>query len=160
VGAFAGFLIDGLAFDDEGLTDMREVEVAVEFGGCPDAPGFDPAVVRRGELDEVGLLAIFEVQGDVLFEGGLVGFDGEVVMGAALDQVSGQLALGQQRVGGDLPRVKPEGRLLSLISIASSSGMTMPISLVCLTASASPSTGRVPTFFGCSRSWCGGRRRS
>jgi hypothetical protein len=48
------------------------------------------------------LLAILEVQRDVLFEGWLVGFDREVVIGAALDQVSGQLALGQQGVGGDL----------------------------------------------------------
>ena len=62
----------------------------------------DAAVVRRGELDEVGLLAIFEVQGDVLFEGRLVGFDREVVMSATLDQVSRQLALGQQCVGGDV----------------------------------------------------------
>jgi hypothetical protein len=43
-----------------------------------------------------------EVQGDVLFEGGLVSFNREEVMGATLDQVSRQLALGQQRVGGDL----------------------------------------------------------
>jgi len=102
VGALAGFLIDGFAFDDEGLSDMREVEVGVELGGCPDLTGFDAAVVRRGALDEVGLLAIFEMQGDVLFEGGLIGFDREEVMGAAPDQVSRQLALGQQRVGGDL----------------------------------------------------------
>ena len=102
MGAFAGFLIDGLAFDDEGLTDMREVEVAVEFGGCPDLAGFDAAVVRRGELDEVGLLAIFEVQGDVLFEGRLISLNREVIIGAAPDQVSGQRALGQQGVGGNL----------------------------------------------------------
>ena len=103
MGTLAGFLIHGLAFDDKGLTDMREVEVAVEFGGCPDAAGFDAAVVGRGEFDEVGLLASLEVQGDVLFEGGLVGFDGEVVMGGTLDhQVLSQLALGQQRVGGNL----------------------------------------------------------
>ena len=37
-----------------------------------------------------------------MFEGRLVSLDDEVVMGVALDQVSGQLALGQQRVGGDL----------------------------------------------------------
>ena len=72
MGAFAGFLIDGFAFDDEGLSDMREVEVGIEFGGCPDAAGFDATVVRRGELNKVGLLAILEVQGDVLFEGRLV----------------------------------------------------------------------------------------
>ena len=36
-----------------------------------------------------------------MFEGRLVSLDDEVVMGVALDQVSGQLALGQQRVGGD-----------------------------------------------------------
>jgi hypothetical protein len=102
VGALTGCLFDGFAFDDEGLSDVREVEVGVEFGGCPDAPCFDAAVVWRGELNEVGLLAILEVQRDVLFEGWLVGFDREVVIGAALDQVSGQLALGQQGVGGDL----------------------------------------------------------
>ena len=57
---------------------------------------------RGPALDKVGLLAIFEVQGDVLFEGRLVSFDREVVMGTTLDQVLGQPALGQQRVGGDL----------------------------------------------------------
>jgi hypothetical protein len=152
VGAFGGFLIDGFAFDDEGLTDVGEVEIAVEFNGCPDLTGFDAAVVRRGELDEVGLLAIFEVQGDVLFEGRLVGFDREVVMGGPLDP----------RYPASLRWVNSASAVmfLSLISIASSSGMTVAISLVCLTASASPATGRVPTFFGCSRSWCGDRRRS
>ncbi len=102
MGALSGRLFDGFAFDDEGLSDVREVEVGVEFGGCPDAPGFDAAVIRRGDLNKVGLLAILEVQGDVSFEGGLVGFDREEVMGATLDQVSRQLALGQQRVGGDV----------------------------------------------------------
>lgn len=102
MGSFAGRFFDGFTFDDEGLTDMREVEVGVEFGGCPDLTGFDATVIRRGELDEVGLLTIFEVQGDILYEGRLISFDSEVIIGAAPDQVLGQLALGQQGVGGDL----------------------------------------------------------
>ncbi len=103
MGALAGLLIDGFAFNDEGLSDVREVEVGVEFGGGPDLAGFDAAVVGWSVLDEVRLLAILEEQGDVFFEGRLVSLDGEGVVGGAFgDQVIGQLALGEQSVGGDV----------------------------------------------------------
>ena len=103
VRAFAGLFVDGVAFDDKGLTEVRKVEIAIEFGGGPDLAGFDAAVIGRRVLDEGGLLAILEVQSDVAFEGGLVTLDGEVVMGGTLGhQVLGQLALGQQGVGADV----------------------------------------------------------
>ena len=101
--AFAGLFVDGVAFDEEGLTEVREVEVVIEFGGGPDLACFDAAVIGRRMLDEVGLLAILEVQGDISLKGGLVAFDGEVVMGGPLDhQILGELALGQQGVGADV----------------------------------------------------------
>ncbi len=56
----------------------------------------------QGErLAEVGLAAALEDQADVFAQGRLVVFDGEDVVGVVVDQVFGELALGQQRVGGD-----------------------------------------------------------
>ena len=45
-GAFAGFLLDALAFDDEGLTDVGEVKVVVQCGSGPDLRGSRYARVR------------------------------------------------------------------------------------------------------------------
>jgi hypothetical protein len=45
---------------------------------------------------------VFEEQADIGQQGRLVVFDGEQVMGAPLfDQVAGELALGEQGVGGE-----------------------------------------------------------
>ena len=47
---------------------------------------------------------------NVLEEVGLVAFDGEVVMRLpVLDQIGGELALGQQRIGGDLLALDIDG---------------------------------------------------
>ena len=52
--------------------------------------------------DKIGLLAVFETQGDVFKESGLIVFDREVVMGFTVsDQILGDLALGQEGIGGD-----------------------------------------------------------
>ena len=50
---------------------------------------------------EVGFATWFEERLEVGHEVGLVGLDGEQVMGALAVQEVGELALGQQRVGGE-----------------------------------------------------------
>jgi len=52
-------------------------------------------MIQGGRLAEVGLAAAFEDQADVFTQGRLVVFDGEDVMGVVLDQVFGELALGE-----------------------------------------------------------------
>jgi hypothetical protein len=106
VGGFTGvlavFFICGFPLDDKSLSDVREVEIAVELGCGPDFADFDPAVDRRFAMDKIRLLAVFKVQGDVLKKSWLVVFDGEVVMSVSLlDQIGGDLALGQQGIGGN-----------------------------------------------------------
>jgi hypothetical protein len=58
---FPGLFFYGLPFDDEGLSDVGEVEVLVEFRAGPDLADFDPAMVRRRTLNEVGFKAVLEV---------------------------------------------------------------------------------------------------
>ena len=54
-------------------------------------------------LDKIRLFSILKEQDDILKQGRLVGFDGEVVMGPLFfDQVLGQFSLGQQGIGGDV----------------------------------------------------------
>lgn len=58
---------------------------------------------KRWRLGEVGRTAPREVQRNVAFEGGLIAFDREVVVRLTRDEVLGQRALCQQRIGGDVP---------------------------------------------------------
>ncbi len=83
-----------MAFDGKCLSNVGEVEVIIELGSDPDFSGFNPAMLRGLSIDEVGLLSISEEELDVRKERGLVSFDGEVVVGASLDQVMGEFALG------------------------------------------------------------------
>ena len=63
------------------------------------------------------------MEGDVLEQGGLVAFAGEVVMGlSVLNQVGGELALGQPRIGGDvlaldLDGIQQRGGHLNLVGL-------------------------------------------
>ena len=67
---------------------MREVEVGIEFGGGPNFSSFDPAMIRGIISNEIRFLAILEIQFDIFKEGGLVAFDGEVIMGFTVtDQI-------------------------------------------------------------------------
>lgn len=50
----------------------------------------------------MGWPAPLELQADVVLQRGLVAFDAEVVVRPACDHVLGQIALGQQRIGGDV----------------------------------------------------------
>ena len=102
-GVFTGFFISELALDDKSLSDVRKVQIAVEFGSGPDLADFDAAVIRRVAKGKVRLLA-------VLKKTGLVVFDGEVVMSFTLaDQIVGDLALGQQGIGGNLFALNIDG---------------------------------------------------
>ena len=46
-GVFTGFFICELALDDKSLSDVRKVQIAVEFRCGPDFTDFDAAVIRR-----------------------------------------------------------------------------------------------------------------
>ena len=81
---------------------MREVEIAIEFGGGPDLASFNPAMIGRVVGDKVRLFAIGEEHDQIIEERALVGFNGEVVVSFAGDQVLGEFTLGQKRIGGDV----------------------------------------------------------
>ena len=103
MGLFPAFLFDGVPFDGEGLAEMGEVELAVERRGSPDLAGLDAPMVGGRVLDKVRLFSILEEQDDILKQGRLVAFDGEVVIGLLFfDQVRGQFSLSQQGIGSDV----------------------------------------------------------
>ena len=59
--------------------------------------------------DKVGVLSVSEPKSDVVKECGMIGFDGEVIVGVAFfDQVVGEFALGEKRIGGDIFVMKIE----------------------------------------------------
>jgi hypothetical protein len=60
-GVFTGFFICGLPLDEKGLSDVRKVQIAVEFGCGPDCADFDPAVIRRVTMDKIGVLPVFKI---------------------------------------------------------------------------------------------------
>jgi len=60
-GVFTGFFICGLPLDEKSLSDVRKVQIAVEFGCGPDCADFDPAVIRRVAMDKIGVLPIFKI---------------------------------------------------------------------------------------------------
>jgi len=102
-GSFAGLFLYGMSFDDERLSNVRKIEVVIEFGCGPDLSGFDSPMVRRIKSNEIGLLTVLKVQLNVLKESELVSFDGEVIMGLTiLYQIAGYLALGQQGISRDV----------------------------------------------------------
>ena len=150
MGGLAGFFMYNIPLDQEYLPGTGKVQVTIKRGATPDAPRFNSAVVGRRDLDEIRLFPIFEEQGNIRLERGLIVFSGEVVMRAA-----------PNHIGSKLRCVRSASVVISLpsMSIASSSDMNMPISLVCLVSS-HPSTGKVPTFFGCSTRLSRGLPRS
>jgi len=60
-GVFAGFFICGLPLDEKSLSDVRKVQIAVEFGCGPDFADFDPAVIRRVAMDKIWVLPVFKI---------------------------------------------------------------------------------------------------
>ena len=109
IGVFTGFLIYGLPLDEKSLSDVRKVEIVVEFGGGPDFADFDPAVIRRVVLDKIGLLPVLKIECDVFKKPGLVVLDGKVVMSFTFDQVLCELALSQQGIGGNFFALNIDG---------------------------------------------------
>ena len=109
-GGLAGLLFGGGALDEEGLADVGEVQLAVEPGGGPDGAAFDAAVLEDGGLAEVGLGAVGEEHPEVVEQGRLVVLGGEHEVGAAGAEEVGELALGEQGVGGEgaAGEVEPE----------------------------------------------------
>ena len=93
-GAVATLFIDAVPFDDKSLSDMGKVQIIVEFGGSPYFAGFNPAMVRRRDVNAIRFLSLPEEELEVFKECGLVPFDGEVIMRLTLlDQVNGELSL-------------------------------------------------------------------
>ena len=60
-GVFAAFFICGLPLDEKSLSDVRKVQIAVEFGCGPDFADFDPATIRRVTMEEIGVLPVFKI---------------------------------------------------------------------------------------------------
>ena len=70
-GRFPGFFLCGLALDDKRLSEVREVQIAVEFGGSPDFADFDAAVIRCVGMDNIRALAVVKKLSNVLKKTGL-----------------------------------------------------------------------------------------
>jgi len=60
-GVFTAFFICGLPLDEKSLSDVRKVQIAVEFGCGPDFTDFDTAVIWRVAMDKIGVLAVFKI---------------------------------------------------------------------------------------------------
>ena len=43
------------------MSDVRKVQIAVEFGSGPDFTDFDAAVIRRIALNKIGVLAVLKI---------------------------------------------------------------------------------------------------
>jgi hypothetical protein len=102
-GGYAGFFICGLPLDDESLANVGKVEIAVEFSCGPDFADFDSTVIGRVVVDEIGIFPVFKIKRDVFEKSRLVVLDGEVVMSVTFpDQIVGDIALGQEGIGGNI----------------------------------------------------------
>ena len=67
-------------------------------------------MLGRGVLDKVRFVSILEEEGDILEQCRLVAFDGEVVVRlSVLNQVAGELALSQERIGADILTLDGDG---------------------------------------------------
>ena len=101
----AGLDLDGFAAHGEDLADAGEVQVAVEFAGGPDGTPLVAAVFRLCGLDREVRCALgddlVEQKPDVVEQGRLVALDGEHIVGAPGEEILGEGALGEQRIGGD-----------------------------------------------------------
>lgn len=56
----ARFFVDELPLDGKRLSDVREVQVGVELGRCPDLSDFDSPMLRGRMLNEIRLPAVLE----------------------------------------------------------------------------------------------------
>lgn len=97
---FAGFLADHMAFDNKRLTDAGEAEVIVELRCRPDGARLDATVGQCRFFTEVRRPTLGKSQREIVEQLGLITFDGEQVMRSSLADVTSQMALRQQRIGG------------------------------------------------------------
>src|SRR5208283_1280593 len=109
-GSLTGLFLGHVPLDDESLSHVGKVEIAVEFGGGPDFARFQASMIGGRMLDEMRLAPILEVELQGFQQSRLVAFDGEVVMRVAfLDQIGGETALGEQSMGTDLLALNLDG---------------------------------------------------
>ena len=103
--AFAGLDLDGFSPHGEDLTDAGEVEVGVEFAGNPDGTTLVAAVFGLcgfgGEVRCAPGDALVEQEVDIVIQVGLIALDGEQIVGAAVEEIIGEGALGEQGIGGE-----------------------------------------------------------
>jgi len=100
-GGRAGLLIDRPTLDQTDLADAGKIEGVIEARGGPGKTLFDASMSQGGWLVEVGLSALLKDEADILAQRRMVVFDGEDVVGLVLEQRVGELALGEQGIGGD-----------------------------------------------------------
>lgn len=101
-GIFAAFFVCGFTLDDKSLTNVREIQIVVEFGCGPYFADFDSAMVRRVTKDKIGVLPVFKIKRNVFKKSGLVVFDSEKIMRFTVYDVLGNVTLVQQSVGGNI----------------------------------------------------------
>jgi hypothetical protein len=91
-----------VALNEDGLADTGKIQLVVQAVGGPDRTALDAAMAWGEGLAEVGLSApLREEQAKIGVQVRLVVFDGEDIVGVASTQLLGELALGEQGVGGD-----------------------------------------------------------
>lgn len=73
------FRVNDLTLNQEGLADIREVEVGIERGTAPDTPGLGPTMRCRRNGNEIRGLAILEEARERRLQRRLIAFNGEVV---------------------------------------------------------------------------------
>jgi hypothetical protein len=60
-GVFTAFFICGFPLDDKSLSDVRKVQIVINFGCGPYFADFDPAVVRRIAKDKIRIPPVFKI---------------------------------------------------------------------------------------------------
>jgi len=85
---FAGFLVDALSFNDEGLADMREIQIAIESRRRPYFAGFNATVIAGRNVNMFGCLPVFKEQLNILLKQSLIGFDGKMIVGFTFDDIA------------------------------------------------------------------------
>lgn len=96
---FSRFFVRDVPFNDKSLSDVGEIKIIVQIGGCPYLSDFDSAMIRGRALGVIRFSAILKQQGKVFQKTGLIALDGKMVMRLTLKhQIIGNRALGQERI--------------------------------------------------------------
>jgi hypothetical protein len=100
-GDLTALFLRGLARNDKRLPYMRKVEVTIKFVSSPYLTDLDPSVIAAGS-SEVRFFAACKEELNVRKKRRLVPLDREVVMGMTSSQITGNIALGQKGIAGDV----------------------------------------------------------